>query len=860
MSFFRLLSYILTTIILLFNINLLAVPAYPGLIEFRQPDGTIINIYLKGDEKINWAETPDGYTILVTKDGEYQYAVTDANNDLVFSGVTVSPHNSRTSNEKSLLLELERGLRYSSKQKEMMLSVWEMKDDAVAKSFPTTGQRTLLCILMQTPDVVFERTQEEFDALFNQLNYTLDGASGSVKDYYLENSYGQFDLTIDVVGPFTADSIMSYYSSFEGARNLMIEGIHLADSVVNYADYDNSGDGAVEGVYMIFAGYGQEAGGGPNTIWSHAWGIWPAIVLDGVSISRYACSPERRGNSQSNPNRLITRIGVVGHEFGHVLGAPDFYDTDGEGSGGNYQGTGRWDMMASGTWNNGGATPAHHNPYTKTHIYNWAPQQILDEPGHFTLENSVENSESFYRINTLTPGEYFLLENRQNIGFDQFVPGEGLVIYHIHANVEAAGNGVNASHPQLMYPISAGATTYPDSTPESYGFISSPETPFPGSTNNTSFTDFTIPGSRSWSRSFTNKPLTNISHNSIERTISFDFMESEELTQWMHWDEGHNHGSVGVNSGGVYQIASRFTPEDIESFSTTRIEGIIVYINDPATYADVKIWQGSSSDSLINYLTLPIDQVAKQWIWVEFEEPFIINPNHELWFGVEFNDPGEGVFPAGRDQSTDYDGKGNMIRLDVNDPEGWNLLSDYDITGNWSIRAMIVNDETITDFFEINLSASPEDAGTVSGYGLYPENKNHTIIASAADGFKFVNWTENDFELSTSKEYSFIISENRDIQANFKLHTSVFEGDPGEALFKVYPNPASDWLYVENNDFYDISSIALYNTMGQRLIYYELNQGNEGILHLNVADLPAGIYLLYFKGNNTRHFQKIILE
>lgn len=173
---------------------------------------------------------------------------------------------------------------------------------------------------------------------------------------------------------------------------------------------------------------------------------------------------------------------------------------------------------------------------------------------------------------------------------------------------------------------------------------------------------------------------------------------------------------------------------------------------------------------------------------------------------------------------------------------------------------MIVNDETITDFFEINLSASPEDAGTVSGYGLYPENKNHTIIASAADGFKFVNWTENDFELSTSKEYSFIISENRDIQANFKLHTSVFEGDPGEALFKVYPNPASDWLYVENNDFYDISSVALYNTMGQRLIYYELNQGNEGILHLNVADLPAGIYLLYFTGNNTRHFQKIILE
>jgi M6 family metalloprotease-like protein len=848
-------------LIFLFQLNLFAVPAYPGLIEFRQPDGTIIHIYLKGDEKMNWAETPDGFTILVAKDGEFQYAIRDANDDLIFSGVAVSSEDKRSVEEKKLLLNLEKGLRFSNKQKEMMLSVWEIKDEATSKNFPTTGERNLLCILMQTPDLPFVRTQEEFDALFNQLNYTIGGASGSVKDYYLENSYGQFDLTIDVVGPYTASGNMATYGSFEGARNLMIEGINLANPDVDYSEYDNSGDGMVEGVYMIFAGYGQEAGGGPNTIWSHAWSIWPPIQLDGVSINRYACSPERRGNSQSNPTGEITRIGVVGHEFGHVLGAPDYYDTDGEGSGGQYQGTGQWDMMAGGTWNNGGATPAHHNPYTKTHIYNWASQNILDEPDHLTLENSVEDPESFYRINTLTPGEYFLLENRQKIGFDGFVPGEGLVIYHVHANIESAGNGVNASHPQLMYPISAGATTYPNSSPSSYGVINSPVTPFPGATNTTLFTDFTIPGSRTWARSFTNKPITNIVHHSTQRTISFDFMEYDHLTHWMHWDDGHNTSSVGLNGGGIFQIAARFTPEDIQNFSSSAILGIKVYINNPPTSANVMIWQGSASDSLVNYVTEPVEQLSEQWIWVEFEEPFLINPQQELWIGAEFDDPGANVFPAGRDQTTDHDEKGNMIRLDVTDAEGWQLLSDFNISGDWSIRAMFEkSDDPVVDFFDIILFAIPPEGGFVSGHGTFPFNKEHIVIAEPAEQFRFLNWTEDGIVVTTEPEYSFVVDHDRVLQANFQLLSPTSAEVSGNHSILVYPNPASDWFYIDVDSSNEISSVTLYNTMGQKLIDQEIKPGNEGVISFDVGDLSAGIYLLYFIGENIKHYQKIILE
>jgi M6 family metalloprotease-like protein len=842
--------------------NLPAVPAYPGLIKFEQPDGTIISLYLKGDEKINYAETQDGYTILVTGYGEYQYAMKDGDGDLVFSGIKVSPESQRTSDDIKFLMNLEKGLKFSGRQKEMMLSVWEMKEDAQQKSFPSTGERTLLCILMETPDVPFIRTVEEFDALFNQLNYTFEGATGSVKDYYLENSYGQFDLTVDIVGPYTASNNMANYSSFEGARNLITEGIHLASDDVDYSDYDNSGDGMVDGVYMIFAGYGQEAGGGNNTIWSHAWSIWPAIQYDGVSISRYACSPERRGNSQSNPQGFITRIGVISHEFGHVLGAPDYYDTDGGDSGGSYQGTGQWDMMASGTWNNSGATPAHHNPYTKTYIYNWANQQILDEPGEVILQNSVDDPNSFYRINTLTPGEYFLLENRKKTGFDAYVPGNGLLIFHVHANIEDAGNGVNAGHPQLMYPISAGAMSYPDPAPGSYGNISSPSTPFPGTTQNTSFNDFTIPGSRAWEKSFTNKPLTDINYNQQTGELSFYFMDDDFIKDWLYWDDGHSSSSVGLNGGGVFQIAARFTPEDLQEISAYSLTGINVYVNNPATAVDVKIWQGSTADSLVEYVNKSVDQQPAQWIFVELDEPFLINTSQELWIGAEFDDPGANVFPAGRDQNTDYDGKGNMIRLDVTDAEAWQLLSDFDISGDWSIRAMFEkSDEPVIDFFDIMLFAIPPEGGFVSGHGTFPGDIEHTVIAEPADQYRFLNWTENGNVVTTETEYSFVVDHDRTLQANFEPISATNTNDPGfDNEIVIFPNPAQNWLTIKNTSKYNLKSARIINVMGQVEAHKVLDDKTSDQFQMDIGELKPGIYLLHLSGENSNSYKKIVVE
>lgn len=747
-NFFSKLLKVTTIVVLLFlagSHNAFAVPAWPHPTEYTQADGSVITILLKGDEKVNWAETPDGYTILATKEGYYEYAVKDEHGDLVFSGVRASEPGKRSEKETKLLDNISKALFFSDRQLRMMHSAWEMREDARSRAFPTIGEATLLCILMQTPDKPFTKTQAEFEALFNQLNYTIGGATGSVRDYYLENSYGQFDLTLDVVGPYTAQYNMAHYgSTWAGARQLATEAVHLANPDVNFADYDNTGDGSVEGFYMIFAGYGEEAGGGSNTIWSHAWSIEP-VQFDGVWISRYACSPELRGNSGSN----ITRIGVVGHELGHVFGAPDYYDTDGGDSGGSYPGTGGWDMMAGGTWNNSGATPAHHNAYTKVYLYNWAEADILNQPGNVTLENAAQNSNSFYRINTNTPGEYFVLENRHHIGFDANIPGQGMIIYHVHREVATSGNSINVGHPQKMYPVSAGANTNPYGPPESYGNINSNETPFPGSTNQTHFSDQSTPGMLSWAGDDTNKPLTNISRNAANQTVSFDYMDGATLiNDWLHWDDGLNETSVGLGSGGIYQIAARFDPEDLETYEVFDIASIRLYVNNPPTNAAIKVWQGESVENLQEIAHQAFSPAASSWVEVVFDQAIAFDPEMELWIGAEYDDPGQGVFSASIDNQTNHEGKGNMIRMDVNDPDSWVPLSEYNLDGDWNIQAKLtLGDHNIISYEVVNGSGgtltAEADGVAITPGTLLPDGSNLLFTATPHYGFAIKEWKLN---------------------------------------------------------------------------------------------------------------------
>ena len=532
--------FIVALCLLFTNIN--AAPAYPGILKFIQPDGSEISLYIKGDEKVHWAETEDGYTLLSNGNNGWEYATTDKNGDLKTSGTLARSPKSRTLTEQKLLNSLSKNIRFSAKQVNTLKSVWEAKfgsnnligtgqffkntgtnsisSDGRRKVFSPTGNKKLILILIEYTDVKFTKSRQDFVDLMNTQNYNLNGAEGSVKDYFSEISYNQFSLQTDVAAQiYTANNTMAYYGAPNGsahdirAYDLMLEAVQKADADVDYSQYDNDNDGSVDGVYIIYAGYGEASSGLVNTIWPHASSI-TGQTFDGKAITKYSCSNEL------NANGTLTGIGVICHEFGHVCGAPDYYDTD-YATGSEYIGVGNWDVMDRGLYNTttakSGSKPAHLNPLEKVRA-GWVTPITITNATNLTIPDITSNP-SIYIYNTATANEYFMLENRQKTGFNGGCPGHGLMIYHYNQTYWNASQ--NRTSPQGFYPVCADAGISPTLTSgaSSYGNINTSGCPFPGTTGKNAFYDSGTPSSKSWAGVNTGLPLTNITEN-INGTVS----------------------------------------------------------------------------------------------------------------------------------------------------------------------------------------------------------------------------------------------------------------------------------------------------------------------------------------------------
>lgn len=496
-----------------------AVPAYPYPIKYTQPNGEVITMQLRGDEFVHWSETTDDYTILQNDEGYYVYATLDSNNDLILTDIIVNETSKRNFKEEQFLKNTPQFLRFSEKQISEALKTFGPKDfnSKNAKNFPTTGTNDMIMILANFSNTNTTYTQDDFDNYMNEEGY--NSGIGSFRDFYLEVSYGQLTVNTTVTVWVTLPNTHDYY----GANNnqFAYDAVVAANNQANvdFSQFDNDNDGNVDGIAIIHQGPGQEETGNTSDIWSHSWNMAYAgytvaqRTFDGVVVGEYTTQPERKQNGS------MATIGVMCHEFGHNLGSPDFYDTD-YGTGGSYTGTGSWDVMAGGSYNGSpsGARPAHHNAFTKWHYYGWIDAIELTEPQIVTLENAAENQVAYY-YTTPTNNEYWLMENRQQLGFDANMPGHGLIIYHVSENIiNSSGNGINSTHPQGMYPVCANA----NGEPPNYGTINSPGTPFPGYYGVTEFTDETTPASQAWNGSDTDKPVTNIVEN--QGVITLDFM------------------------------------------------------------------------------------------------------------------------------------------------------------------------------------------------------------------------------------------------------------------------------------------------------------------------------------------------
>jgi len=488
---------------------------------------------------------------------------------------------------------------------------------------PFTGSKKGIIILVQFSDMSFASGHDQnfFDDVANKENFTsTDGYKGSVHDYFYDQSRGSFDLTFDVVGPVTLNHPYSYYgqnytysdgTSQDMQPELMIvDACKAVDSQVNWSDYDWDGDGTVEQVFVLYAGLSEAQGGDENTVWPHEaqLSLSPvtgkkALTLGNIAIDTYACGSElaRYDDYQTGQTvDLLCGIGTICHEFAHCLGLPDTYDT---ASGENY-GMCTWDIMDSGLDNGTqypGFIPAGFTAYERMYA-GWLTPIELNEDTQIKGMKPLEQGGNAYIIyNDANHNEYYLLENRQYVGWDEGLEGNGLLITHVDFDQQIWIDNVvnctsNEDYPnthQRLHVVAADnsygtykTTYYSDGTAvmyydyddldgDCYPWVE-PETFV---LRNDSLTNTSIPRANLYNRNtdgmlLLNKAVTNITQNN-DGTIDFNFRidtssasDIGELFFKETFDKCDGTGGNDGKWGGSNTVASKSLKADNEGWTS----------------------------------------------------------------------------------------------------------------------------------------------------------------------------------------------------------------------------------------------------------------------------------------------------
>lgn len=410
------------------------VVANPEPVEFIQPDGTAIEVYLRGDEHFHWNADGTGFPIVRSNDGRSWVYAREEDGALAPTSVpagSVDPVAAGLQRPDVRAMWLR-----AAKESSPMLEGGGEEPPAGA---PPLGVMKNLVVLVNYADLSITQTRQDFDDLFNQAGYSLDGAVGSVRDYYDEVSYGQIDVQSTVVEPVTVSQGYAYYGANSAygydlrPREMVSEALAALEARgFDFSSVDGDGDGWVDGLTIIHAGGGEEySGNDPDYIWSHKWALSTTVTYDGTRMREYHTEPARRGWDSTPSTWGITRIGVICHETGHFIGLPDLYDYDYDS-----RGAGRFCLMAGGSWNgDSGASPAHMSAWCKTDL-GWVTPTGITGGGLYTADQVETNAQIYKLQGGFASNEYFLVENRQPAGFDAELPGTtmGLLIWHVDEN------------------------------------------------------------------------------------------------------------------------------------------------------------------------------------------------------------------------------------------------------------------------------------------------------------------------------------------------------------------------------------------------------------------------------------------
>ena len=400
---------------LLASFSLWAVPARRDAFIVTQPDGTSITLLNHGDETFHYLTDTSGNIVTQNEQGFY---VVNSVNEVEFVNEVNKPNKPIQPNQLNQL-------------------------NKPNKLKPNLAEHGLIILAnFSDQDFLPDNTLESMRDMFCGLDYTYNGATGSARQYFYDQSFGAYNPQFDVVGPVTLPHPTAFYGSNnrvgeEPKAYLAIrDACRLADSLydIDFSIYDNDLDGEMDFVFVVYAGHNEAEGGSTTTIWPHAWSLISAGLeykIDNVLIGRYACSSELRDNKGEER----AGIGTFCHEFSHVLGLPDLYATNLL----THRTLGAWDILDYGPYNNHGRTPPAYSAYERFFL-GWAKPVLLNQPNDYILRDIKENNacamitlsgESNLSGTAPDPDVFYLLENRQQTSWDTYIPGHGLMITKI---------------------------------------------------------------------------------------------------------------------------------------------------------------------------------------------------------------------------------------------------------------------------------------------------------------------------------------------------------------------------------------------------------------------------------------------
>lgn len=516
----------LTTLLLSLTIASVAfaVPAKRQKVTLTRTDGTKIEAYVMGDEHYHYYEA--------VGTGETLY--------LNAEGFCFAPSQQLIQQHEQYARERALRARYAQTHPTTGRNLAPLRADVdrtVDRTpFDLHGKRKALLLLVDFFDKPMTHTLEDFDAQVNDEGYKGNTCYGSVHDYFLDQSYDEFDLTFDVVGPITVSKKASYYGSNDTYGNDKYPGTMVAEACekahdehgIDFADYDWDGDGEAEMVVCIYSGYGEAQGAPATTIWPHQWTLTEALEygdgpgrmeIGGTFIDRYLVLNELNGTS----GKKLDGIGTFCHEYSHGLGLPDIYNT----VGGSTFGMDKWSLMDSGCYNDDGYQPCAYTAYEKMYCGWLEPTELSAGCEVKDMEAINDKKDAYIIYNEANRDEYYLLQNIQQHGWNEYAPGHGMLVMHVDYVPEIWDfNTVNNDRNHRCCTIvPADNNTYTSGS----GLAGDP---YPGTKKNTALTDTSLPAATLFNRNvdnrkFLGKPIEEIAEtfddDKDNGTISFKF-------------------------------------------------------------------------------------------------------------------------------------------------------------------------------------------------------------------------------------------------------------------------------------------------------------------------------------------------